>query len=45
MFQIRDYAHCEPDAPDIDDLMVGDEQPHSDKSTHTGSDIIPCKTE
>lgn len=31
MFQIRDYSHCKPDAPDIDDLIFGDEQPHSEK--------------
>ena len=31
MFQIRDYSHCEPDTPDIDDLNFGDEKPHSEK--------------
>ena len=31
MFQIRDYSHCEPDTPEIDDLIFGEEKPHSEK--------------
>ena len=31
MFQIRAYSHCEPDAPDIDDLIFGDDKTHSEK--------------
>lgn len=31
MIQISDYYHADPKRPDIDDLIFGDEHPHSDK--------------
>ena len=31
MTQIRDYSHFGPEQPDIDDLIFGYEQPHSEK--------------
>lgn len=31
MIQIHDYYHADPRRPDIDDMIFGDEHPHSDK--------------